>query len=211
MFRISIPDRSNADNESDESEPLEAKSFEFVTITSQPSAINRKETSKTVRTQAMRDYLRKQNKEAITGVSEVVSAVTLEEPARYKGRFKLNTWTHKAKKKATNASNAKSRNVGDRAESQAVVVLGGETTGSAGLGSQGWKPISANHLPNSVFSVSSRLDPFDSLAVQLGPHSENLLVHCQLPHDCHYVHCIVLDPRHWSLFSFSCVYLIGPG
>lgn len=187
-----MPDTSNAGTESDESESLESKTFEFVTITSQPSAINRKATSKTVRTQAMRDYLRKQNKEAITGIPEVASAVSLEEPSRYKGRFKLNTWTHKAKRKSVEGRKGRSRDVGEQIKSQAMVVRGGDVAASLALETQGWNPISPRHLPNSVFSVSGRLDPFDSLAIQLGPQSENILNHCQLTHVV-----ITYTQRHW--------------
>jgi hypothetical protein len=120
----------------------------------------------------MRDYLRRQNKEAITGVPEVVSAVTLEEPSRYKGRFKLNTWTHKSQKKSLDARKAKSRDVEEEDEM---------TSQELELGRQGWQSSSALHLPNPVFSVSGRLDPFNSLAIQLGPPSEDVFNHCQLP------------------------------
>lgn len=135
----------------------------------------------------MRDYLRKQNKEAITGVPEVVSNVTLEEPSRYKGRFKLNTWSHKAKTKATNKRKARSRDVEGQAASQAMVLQGGDLTSSEGLEDQGRRPINSVRLPNPVFSGNGRLDPFNSLAIQLGPHSENLLVHCQFPRCFPYV------------------------
>lgn len=135
-------------------------------------------TSKQVRAQAMRDYLRKQTKEAITGVPEVVSAVSLEEPAQYKGRFKLNTWTHKAKTKALNAQKSRSRDLEEGMTAQSLVARGR----NGGAENQEWQAINPGRLPNSVFSVNGRLDPFESLAIQLGPHSENLLVHCQLPH-----------------------------
>ena len=158
---------------------METKTFEFVTITSQPSALNRNETSKRVRTQAMRDYLRKQNKEATTGVPEVVSPVALEEPSRYKGRFKLNTWTHKAQKRSTTARNTKSQHVEKGIADQALTSLSRSSPSSEEPGHAGWRGTSPLQLPNPVFS---RLDPFDSLAIQLKPQSENLLIHCQLPH-----------------------------
>ena len=122
----------------------------------------------------MRDYLRKQNKEAMTGVPEVVTSVILQEPSRYKGRFKLNTWSHKAKLKATTARKARSRGVGGQAPTQEA-ALHSEVAVSV------WQPISPLLLPKQVFSVSGRLDPFDSLAIQLGPKDDKLLVHCQFP------------------------------
>ncbi|PMD44826.1 hypothetical protein L207DRAFT_562146 [Hyaloscypha variabilis F] len=176
IFKVAIPGISNADDKSDLPEPLESRTFEFVTITSQPSTMSQNGTSKQVRTQAMRDYLRKQNKEAITGVPEIVSAVTLEKPSQYKGRFKLNTWTHKAKKKSTNSRKTKSQNVEIvelEVPSQALVTQGA----SVGLEDQTWQGINAGQFPNSVVSINRRLDPFDTLAIQLGPHSEKILTH----------------------------------
>ena len=178
---VSVPAISNPDDKSDTAEPLETKTFEFVTITNQPSKVNRDETSRQVRTQAMRDYLRKQTKEAITGVAEVVSAVILEEPSQYKGRFKLNTWTHKTKTKSLNAGKARSKDVGEQAARQGMVLNDWGAANFGNLRSHEWQSTRAGRLPNLVISVNARLDPFDSLAIQLGPHSENLLVHCQLP------------------------------
>lgn len=157
---------------------METKTFEFVTITGQPSALNRNETSKRVRTQAMRDYLRRQNKEAVTGVPEVISPVALEQPSRYKGRFKLNTWTHKAQKKSTNAHNTKSQDIGQGIADKELISLSRKSPSSGERGDAGWRATSPLQLPKPVFY---RLDPFDSLAIRLKPHSENLLIHCQLP------------------------------
>jgi hypothetical protein len=167
------------DNKSETAQPVESKTFEFVTITSQPSALDHNETSKRVRTQAMRDYLRKQNKEAITGVPEVVLPVALEEPSRYKGRFKLNTWTHKAQKKSKNARSSKSQNVEEEIADQELISFSRSAPSLEELGDAGLRATSPLQFPNPVFSG---LDPFNSLAIQLEPHSENLLVHCQLPH-----------------------------
>lgn len=143
-------------------------------------------TSKQVRTQAMRDYLRKQTKEAITGVPEILPPpVTLEEPSQYKGRFKLNSWTHKAKTKSLNTRKARPRDVEDGVVSQEIVVQRGNG------GAEDRQAMNAGRLPNSVFSINGLLDPFETLAIQLGPYSENLLVHCQIPH-ASYSHIIFL-------------------
>lgn len=127
----------------------------------------------------MRDYLRKQTKEAITGIPEILPPpVTLEEPSQYKGRFKLNTWTHKAKTKSLNTRKARPRDVEDGIVSQEIVVK----RGNGGIEDREWQAMYAGRLPNSVFSINGLLDPFKTLAIQLGPDSENLLVHCQIPH-----------------------------
>lgn len=172
----------NPDDKSNSPGPKESRTFEFVTITSQPSAINRNETSKQVRTQAMRDYIRKQTKEAITGVPEVISHVNVEEPAQYRGRFKLNTWSHKTKTKAVNARNARLREL-NISETPEEVAGSREDVAKVGdLEVQGWQAITPVRLPNPVFSSYGRMDPFNSLAIRLGPSSENLLVHCQSTH-----------------------------
>ena len=125
----------------------------------------------------MRDYLQKQNRQAFTGVVEIVTSVNPEEPARYKGRFKLNTWSHKTKTKALNARREKgltseatakrhNRKTSTLADDDAQLVL-----------SRPWEHPS----PNPVFSLDGhRIDPFDSLVVKLGSRSEELLLHCKL-------------------------------
>ena len=127
----------------------------------------------------MRDNLRKQTKEAITGVPEILPPpVTLEEPSQYKGRFKLNSWTHKAMTKSLNTRKARPGDVEDGVVSQEIVVQ----RGNGGVEDREWQAMNAGRLPNSVFSINGHLDPFETLAIQLGPDSENLLVHCQIPH-----------------------------
>jgi hypothetical protein len=158
--------------EASEDISTDKQKFEFVTITGQPTSITRNETSKKVRTQAMRDYLRKQNKQAMTGIVEVVRSVNPKEPSRYKGRFKLNTWSHKNQTKVINKVTQDSK------VPKAKKKVTNEIAWGNGL--DVWRPGKAYHSPNPVFSVNpGTLDPFDTLAIKLGPLSERLLVHCQ--------------------------------
>jgi hypothetical protein len=125
----------------------------------------------------MRDYVQKQNRQAITGVVEVVTSVKPEEPARYKGRFKLNTWSHKTKAKALNArrekgltseatANRHNRKTSTLADDDTQLVL-----------SRPWE----HRSPNPGFFLDEhRIDPFVSLVVKLGSRSEELLLHCKL-------------------------------
>jgi hypothetical protein len=155
--------------------------LEFITITGKPSDTNRNETSKKVRTQAMRDYLRKQNRQALSGVVEIVANANPEEPSQYKGRFKLNSWSHKAQTKSL-----QSRRVADRklvVRPRVIELVQPQIRPSTAVAPddsvpdvQMWQP----QYPNSVFSLDTRrVDPFDSLSINLGPRSEKLLVHCE--------------------------------
>jgi hypothetical protein len=74
------------------------RSFEFVAIT-QPSEATNTAVSKQIRTQVMKDYLRKQTRQAITGDEEVLHSVKPEKAAHYRGKFKLSTWSHKTRTK----------------------------------------------------------------------------------------------------------------
>jgi hypothetical protein len=124
----------------------------------------------------MRDYLRKQNKQAITGVVEVVTSVNPESPSRYKGRFKLNTWSHKNQTKGINKVTRNSKHPETVNETASGAVSSGTEYGAMGV----WRPMKAYQSPNTaVYPSPGGLDPFDTLSIKLGPHSERLLVHCQ--------------------------------
>ncbi|KUJ17967.1 uncharacterized protein LY89DRAFT_732670 [Mollisia scopiformis] len=156
----------------------DVKQFEFVTLTSQPTMITTRQTSKTVRKQAMNDYLRKQNRQATTGIVETVESVQLEEPSRYKGKFKLDTWSHKTKTKAILARRTKlSHDESPSANEESLPTIGSWAPSSLARVTA-WQPIERDDLLPRIFSPStSSIDPFDTLAIRLGPLSENLLVH----------------------------------
>jgi hypothetical protein len=165
-------------------------------------------TSKQVRTQAMRDYLRKQTKEAITGVPEIVAPpVTLDKPSQYKGRFKLNTWTHKGNAKSLNGRKAGSRIIAGMEANQGIVAQ----RGNKQVDDREWQAMNAGGLSISVFSANGRLDPFNSLPILLGPHSENLLVHCELPHGTLYLSLLFPSAVLLAISSTSCPFLIFIG
>ena len=156
--------------------------FEFITIT-RPSDATNTEVSKTVRTQAMRDYLRKQNRQAITGVAEIVTSVEPEEPARYKGRFKLNTWSHKTKTKALNARGEKGLTTEATAKISNKKASTPEDADTAHLELSHPKQ---HRSPNPVIFLDRRqIDPFDSLSIKLGSRSEGLLLYCMFHSSLH--------------------------
>jgi hypothetical protein len=123
----------------------------------------------------MRDYLRRQNRQAITGVEEVLTSVKPKELARYKGRFKLNTWSHKTKAKALNARREKGLAL------EAMPNKKKTTPEDDDADVELSRPKEEHQSPNPVFPLDRRrIDPFDSLAIRLGRRSEGLLIHCML-------------------------------
>jgi len=131
----------------------------------------------------MRDYYRRQNQQAMTGVVEVTSRIELEEPSRYKSKFKLNTWS--SRKNKTKNSNSNSGHAGSldsevggrtnmtRSEDEVEIPRDEELTVREGLTAE------VRRLPKRIFSLGSgTLDPFDSLSIKLGPQSERLFAYC---------------------------------
>ena len=145
--------------------------LEFVTFTGQSTKVDREETSKKIRTQVMRDYIRKQNQQAQTGITKIVRP-NPEQPYQYKSKFKLNTWSHKTKTKSTLS----------RLEREALVALQANAFVRRHKNIQSYLHDDRfeDQQPYSVlFFNDHRIDPFNSLSVNLSHHSENLLVHCE--------------------------------
>jgi hypothetical protein len=138
--------------------------LEFVTITGRPTTKNSPETSRQVRTQAMRDYLWKHKQaSAGHGVAKILESVDPEEPSKYKGRFRLNTWSHKTKTKHK-------RQVRSESDTDVVHLVGAR--GERASGDQ-------SPSPRVSFSFGTGLDPFNALAVPLVPLSDRILEHCE--------------------------------
>lgn len=178
LWNNHLPDVVNIRKPQEDVAASSNQKFEFVTLTSEPSTITTRETSKTVRKQAMNDYLRKQNRQATTGIPQVVESVHLDEPSRYKGKFKLNTWTHKTKTKAILARRVKSLEEQDAISDLEDLLLPTGSSSTLTIVSP-WSLISSDRPPLRIFSPSTAsLDPFNTSAIRLGPNSEKLLVHC---------------------------------
>ena len=123
----------------------------------------------------MRDYLRKQHRQAISGVAEVVESTNLKEPAQYKGKFKLASWTHKSKEKS-----AVSRR--EKLLGAAVILVHNHcrTDEDSVMANVDYEIWQSRKTSNPVFALrSGSLDPFDTLSIKLGSLSEKLLVYCQ--------------------------------
>lgn len=109
-----------------------------------------------------------------TGISEVVTSVKPAELGRYKGRFKLNTWSHKTRTKALNARREKALTAEVRLNPKKKVQTPEKSDVTPELA-----PPNRDRSPNPVFFLDRRqIDPFDSLSVKLGSHSQELLLHC---------------------------------
>lgn len=124
--------------------------------------------SKKVRAQVMRDYIRKQTQEAITGKPEVVERKNSKQPSQYKGRFKLDTWSHKTKTKALNAR--RSQHGETKSERQAIHTTQREVSMTRRTGAGFEKKLSQKTTPLS-FLDQHHLDPFDSFPIPLTPGS----------------------------------------
>ncbi|TVY46211.1 hypothetical protein LCER1_G009186, partial [Lachnellula cervina] len=131
-----------------------APALEFVTITGRPAG-NRAEFSKQVRSQVMRDYLWKHKQGVVLKAVESIDHP--EEASRYKGRFKLSTWSHKAKIKSKHTRQL-------RAE-----------RGEEGVAVEG---TSQGHLSLPQLGITfgaGKLDPFNSFVVPLVSSSDRIL------------------------------------
>lgn len=70
----------------------ENQTFEFVTIMTRPTTYLPRDTSKKVRTHAMKDFLRKGNRENETGTKDMVTTpLSVTRPGELKGKFRLST------------------------------------------------------------------------------------------------------------------------
>lgn len=156
--------------------------FEFITFTGKAPATSHNATSKKVRSKAMRDYLQKQTRQAMTGVVEVVEGNNPEEPEQYKGKFKLTSWTHKTKEKALQARNQRLAVTKAKPARGEEDDIGEDTEIVSKRRFEVWQASEAStSVPSPKLPfLSGVLDPFDTLCINLGPESEKLLVHCKL-------------------------------
>ncbi|KAI9643953.1 hypothetical protein NHQ30_007304 [Ciborinia camelliae] len=155
---------TNTIPENDEEESGEL-GFEFVTvtITARVSENDRHEGSRKVRVQAMHDYLRKQNKQSSNTIDEAYIPKVFKEPAQYNGRFKLKSWTHKARTKSLPRSQVKEP---DRGADIDVAAMNSRTNQAA---------LDAQSLVSLL--GGSRLNSFNSPSIILEARSERLIVH----------------------------------
>ncbi|RFU27439.1 hypothetical protein B7463_g8899, partial [Scytalidium lignicola] len=163
----------------------EGPSFEFVTI-SGPSEIKAAETSKRIRIHAMKNYVRKQHQQAVIGDEKVSIDQTHTSPSLYKGKFKLDSWTHKAKTKSLLQQKVKalaSEQMIDTTNTPAPIIQDQEILRPRKLRQPSSPPV--------VISTS-KVDPFDSLVISLQPRSEQLLVRY---HTAYRTNSIAVNPE----------------
>lgn len=122
----------------------------------------------------MRDYIRKQNRKPATRNSEIVKRINPEKPLKYKGKFKLETWSHKTRTKALDARRSRASKSGVDSKVINVVQLPKKVAlEDLIIETEQWRP------PDPVFfSELQRLDPFNSFPITLDHRSQRLLLHC---------------------------------
>ncbi|KAH8808106.1 fungal-specific transcription factor domain-containing protein [Xylogone sp. PMI_703] len=145
----------------------EVQALEFVTI-SGPSEIKAAETSKRIRIHAMKDYVRKQHNQVVVGDSgdRTTPDPRHTSPSLYRGKFKLHSWTHKAKAKSLAKQKLRALEREQILENTERLLSGTRSQVT---------PRSRKQGPPAIIS-GSKVDPFDSLAVPLQPRSEQLLI-----------------------------------
>ncbi|KAH8126236.1 hypothetical protein ACSS6W_000191 [Trichoderma asperelloides] len=149
-----------------------AKPLQFVTVTSTKQK-NRKDVSKVVRTQAMRDYFWKQRN---PDSSEAAASDLPMDPSQYKGRFRLNSPPNAAKAKAKAA--AKKDKTRAKKANQVARVQKGRIGAARDRG-----PLLdirfyltdglLEKIPPSMLGAT--LDPFDSFNLDMKPEALKLI------------------------------------
>jgi hypothetical protein len=148
-----------------------AKPLQFVTVTSTKQK-NRKDVSKVVRTQAMRDYFWKQRN---PDSSEAAASDLPMDPSQYKGRFRLNSPPNSKAK----AGAKKDKTRGKKAN-QVARVQKGRVERDRG-------PLLDIHfyladgllekIPPTMLGAT--LDPFDSFRIDMKPEALKLIWYCK--------------------------------
>ncbi|KAL7917077.1 hypothetical protein ACQKWADRAFT_307679 [Trichoderma austrokoningii] len=141
-----------------------AKPLQFVTVTSTKQK-NRKDVSKVVRTQAMRDYFWKQRN---PDNSEAVASDLPMDPSQYKGRFRLNSPSNSAKGKK-DKTRAKKANQVARVQNGCVARDRGPLLDLRFYLTDGL----LEKIPPTMLGAT--LDPFDSLNVDMKPEALKLV------------------------------------
>lgn len=135
-----------------------------------PSHIGQDGTSKIVRTQAMRDYIRRKKIYTTTGKIDKTQSINFNEPSQYESRFKLETWSHKSQKKVTGSQQSRKKKL----------ELDGAQLASPYYSQHVSPEIDLERRVLPLFSLNEhRLDPFSSLSIHFTPNSERLLWYCE--------------------------------
>ncbi|KAM0452511.1 hypothetical protein ACHAPV_009546 [Trichoderma viride] len=146
-----------------------AKPLQFVTVTSTKQK-NRKDVSKVVRTQAMRDYFWKQRN---PDSSEAAASDLPMDPSQYKGRFRLNSPPNSAKAKGAKKDKSRAKKAN---QLQVTRVQKGRVARDRG-------PLLdirfylndglLEKIPPTMLGAT--LDPFDSYKVDMKPEAMKLI------------------------------------
>lgn len=150
-----------------------AKPLQFVTVTSTKQK-NRKDVSKVVRTQAMRDYFWKQRN---PDSSEAAASDLPMDPSQYKGRFRLNSPPNSAKTKGAKKDKTRAKKAN---QAQVARVQKGRMARDRG-------PLLdiRFHLNDGLLGkiaptmLGATLDPFDSFKVDMKPEALKLIWYCK--------------------------------
>jgi hypothetical protein len=150
-----------------------AKPLQFVTVTSTKQK-NRKDVSKVVRTQAMRDYFWKQRN---PDSSEAAASDLPMDPSQYKGRFRLNSPPNSAKAKGAKKDKSRAKKT---SQVQLARVQKGRPARDRGplLDIRFYLTDGLlEKIPPTMLGAT--LDPFDSYKIDMKPEAMKLIWYCK--------------------------------
>jgi hypothetical protein len=149
------------------------KPLQFVTVTSAKQK-NRKDVSKVVRTQAMRDYFWKQRNPDNT--EQAASDLPMD-PSQYKGRFRLNSPPNSKAKAGAAAKKDKVRskrsNQVARAQKGRITMPRGPITDLSVYDVDGFFASTPPRMLGATF------DPFNAFKVDMKPEALKLIYYCK--------------------------------
>lgn len=171
-----------------------AKPLQFVTVTSTKQK-NRKDVSKVVRTQAMRDYFWKQRN---PDSSEAAASDLPMDPSQYKGRFRLNSPPNSTKAKGAKKDKSRAKKA---SQVQVARVQKGRPARDRGplLDIRFYLTDGLlEKIPPTMLGAT--LDPFDSFKIDMKPEAMKLIWYCKcLPSIS--VPSSVSAPSHYVILS----------
>lgn len=181
---VNLPSRAY-DERLTYTDEYDVQPLEFITVTGASTDRPDRNVSRIVRSQAMRNYVWRQNHPTLTDEMAAAAAVPLKEkPQRkFEGKFRVGS---RSRKKRTSAK-AKRSIVGSKTGNRDL-VLEAQTR---------WL-IRQSLMPDKSLLMrgGSYADPFDAFAFPLGPESEKFIFYCEC--SAKYFHSHFISLLQWS-------------
>ncbi|KAL7941150.1 hypothetical protein V8C42DRAFT_197485 [Trichoderma barbatum] len=179
---VNIPSRPH-DERFTYTDEFDVQPLEFITVTGSSADRPDRNVSRIVRSQAMRNYVWRQNHPTLTDEMAAAAAVPMKEkPQRiFEGKFRVGSRSRKQRK----PSKANRPTTGSKKS------MGQDSTNEVNLSNTYWL-IRQSLMPdkNLLMRGGAFADPFDSFQFPLGPESEKFIFYYQ---QVYAVNCIALN------------------